>query len=188
MSTHGDQRTVVLDAMRVIDRRGFLRRRDRREAGDDRPLGIGHGQTNSQPTTVVDTVSALDVRPGHRVLDVGSGSGWTTALLGHLVGASGQVIGVERIPDLVEFGRRNLAAHDMAWAQIVPARPGVLGLPDQAPFDRILVSAAASDVPGALIDQLARPGVLVVPVGDRLCRVVRTADGDVQLTDLGGYR
>src|SRR3712207_7775374 len=105
----------------------------------------------------------LDVLPGQRVLDVGAGSGWTTALLGHLVGTSGRVHGVERLPTLVQLGRRHLDAEEVArlrgHVSIVPALPGVLGLPDQAPFDRILVSAAARDLPGELVEQLTPDGV-----------------------------
>src|SRR5690606_26842507 len=91
---------AVAAALRAVDRRSFLPRAQRRWAGQDRPLAIGHGQTNSQPSTVAAMLRLLDVRPGARVLDVGSGSGWTTALLAVLVGPEGSVLGVERDPDL----------------------------------------------------------------------------------------
>ena len=141
-------------------------------------MPIGHGQTNSQPTTVRHLLQWLDVSPGQRVLDVGSGSGWTTGLIGHLVGPEGMVVGVEAVPALVEFGRANLAAYDMPWARIEPALPGVLGLPDDAPFDRILVSAEAARVPPELVEQLAPGGLMVVPVSGRLCVVRRPSDPD----------
>ena len=88
------------------------------------------------------------------MLDVGSGSGWTTALLAHLVGPTGSVVGVELEPTLVEFGSANLAATDQPWASIRAATPGVLGVPDHAPYDRVLVSAEPATLPQALVDQV----------------------------------
>jgi protein-L-isoaspartate(D-aspartate) O-methyltransferase len=122
----------------------------------------------------------LEVEAGHRVLDVGSGSGWTTALLGHLVGPEGSVTGVEAVPELVEFGRANLASYPIPWARIEPAMPDVLGWPEEAPFDRILVSAESGTVPGELLDQLAPSGVMVLPVAGRLVVVRRPDDPDAE--------
>jgi protein-L-isoaspartate(D-aspartate) O-methyltransferase len=110
------------------------------------------------------------------VLDVGCGSGWTTALLAHLVGPRGRVVGVEIVPDLVEFGRANLAAAGMPWARIEPADPDELGLPAEAPYDRILVSAEATELPESLVGQLREGGLLVLPVRGRLWAVRRPAD------------
>ncbi len=152
-------------------------------AGLDTALPIGYGQTNSQPTTVRNMLVALDVQPGDRVLDVGSGSAWTTVLLAHLTGPTGSVLGVERVPELVQLGRERLAESELPWARIEPAREGVLGAPDAAPFDRILVSAMASGIPEEIVDQLTPTGVLVVPAHDELWRV--TADGARQ--SLGRY-
>ncbi len=151
-------------------------------AGLDRALPIGHGQTNSQPRTVRDMLLALDPQPGQRVLDVGSGSGWTTVLLARLVGPAGSVLGLEVVPELVEAGRVALAAAGLPWARIEAAEPGVLGAPGRAPFDRILVSAMATAVPAALVEQLSADGVLVVPAGGRLWRVTRT-----ERVELGRY-
>jgi protein-L-isoaspartate(D-aspartate) O-methyltransferase len=160
-------------AFAATPRRAFLPRWQRRFAGLDRALGIGYGQTNSQPRTVRTMLELLDVRPGHRVLDVGSGSGWTTALLAHLVGAGGEVVGVEIVPELVETGRRNLAGLDRPQARIEPALPDRLGRPDLAPFDRVLVSAEATRMPTSLVDQLVDGGRLVVPVAGVMHEVVR---------------
>ena len=96
-------------AFEAVPRAGFLPRLARGRASYDGPIGIGRGQTNSQPRTVADMLRLLDVQPGQRVLDVGAGSGWTTALLTHLVGPTGEVLGVELEPDLVRFGSENLA-------------------------------------------------------------------------------
>lgn len=161
-------------AFAAAPREWFLPATERRFAGLDRPLPIGHGQTNSQPTTVRQLLGHLDLRAGQRVLDVGCGSGWTTALLAHLVGPSGVVIGTEIVPELVDFGRANLARAGVP-AQVLPADPEVLGRPGAAPYDRILVSAEAREVPAQLVDQLAQDdGVLVVPVAGRLAVVRRS--------------
>lgn len=132
----------------------------------------------------------LEVEAGNRVLDVGSGSGWTTALLGHLVGPEGSVTGVEAVPDLVDFGRANLASYPMPWVRIEPARPDALGWPEEAPFDRILVSAESGSVPGELVDQLAPHGVMVMPVAGRLVVVRRPGDpnGEPAVERHGYYR
>jgi protein-L-isoaspartate(D-aspartate) O-methyltransferase len=157
----------------------------------DQPLPIGHGQTNSQPTTVRHCLEHLDVRPGQRVLDVGCGSAWTTALLAHLVGPTGDVTGVEVVPELVEFGRANLAPLEVGWARIEQARPDVTGWPARAPYHRILVSAEADDVPDDLVAQLdPTTGVMVLPVSGRLTvvRMDPTSDNGVRVRRLGHYR
>jgi protein-L-isoaspartate(D-aspartate) O-methyltransferase len=179
----------VDEAFRSIDRIRFLPRHSRREAGVDAPVPIGHGQTNSQPRTVRAMLDLLDLRPGHTVLDVGSGSGWTTALLAHLVGAEGSVTGLELEPDLVTFGSGNLAREAMTWAEIRQAAPDVLGAPEHAPFDRILVSAAARVLPVELVEQLADDGVMVIPVGSAMTRVRRTGptSSDADITTHGLY-
>lgn len=148
-------------------------------AAEDAPLPLFNNQTNSQPSTVATMLQLLDVPEGARVLDVGAGSGWTTAILAHLVGPSGTVIGVERDVELAEWGAENVAASGRTWARLVPARPGVLGAPEEGPFDRILVSAMAREVPLALVAQLVPGGVMVVPVRGRLLRVVRDDALDV---------
>jgi protein-L-isoaspartate(D-aspartate) O-methyltransferase len=162
---------ALAEAFAACPRAAFLPEDQRRFAQLDRPLPIGWGQTNSQPTTVRNTLELLDVRPGQRVLDVGCGSGWTTALLAHLVGPEGEVVGVEILPELVATGREHVARHPSA--RIEPAVPDTLGLPDLAPFDRILVSAEATVVPASLVEQLTDDGVLVVPVAGTLHQVRR---------------
>ena len=178
----------VAKVMRDVRRADFLPEILQPSADIDTPLPIGGGQTSSQPRTVAAMLRLLDAQPGDRVLDVGAGSGWTTALLGRMVGPDGCVIGVELDPGLAEWGAENLGAYTMPWAELRESEPGVLGAPDQAPFDRILVSAEARELPAELVDQLGDNGVMVVPVSGRMCRVVRTPEGSVRITRHGRYR
>ncbi|QAY62118.1 protein-L-isoaspartate carboxylmethyltransferase [Xylanimonas allomyrinae] len=174
-------------ALRTVDRRGFLPRAALASAGQDRPLAIGHGQTCSQPSTVAAMLRLLDVHPGARVLDVGAGSGWTTALLAHLVGPDGRVLGVERRADLAAWGATNLARHGMPWASEVAALPGVLGWPRDGGWERILVSAAARRLPAPLVAQIAPGGRMVIPVGHTMTCVRVGPDGFPHLSEHGTY-
>jgi protein-L-isoaspartate(D-aspartate) O-methyltransferase len=177
----------VAEAFAATPREDFLPEAERRSAGYDGPLPIGHGQTNSQPSTVASMLHLLDVRPGHKVLDVGCGSGWTTALLARLTGPTGRVFGVELEPELVDFGTSNLDRVGLGWASIHEAAVGVLGLPGAAPFHRILVSAMAQSLPDELVEQLHTGGVMVVPVDGTMLRVARSMRG-VGVTRHGSYR
>ncbi len=175
---------AVAAAFEAQPREAFLPRLARRRAAYDGPIRIGRGQTSSQPRTVADMLRLLDVRPGHRVLDVGAGSGWTTALLAHLTGPEGEVVGVELEPDLVRFGAANLARTDQPWARIRQAADGVLGWPAAAPYDRVLVSAAPGTLPDELVAQLTHDGVLVIPVAGTMLRVTQPGR---RVTEHGRY-
>jgi len=178
----------VAHVMRDVRRADFLPELLQTSADVDSPLPIGAGQTSSQPRTVAAMLRLLEPGAGDRVLDVGAGSGWTTAMLARLVGPEGWVVGVELDPGLAQWGADNLRAYAMPWAELHQTEPGVLGRPDLAPFDRILVSAEAHDLPIELVDQLGSDAVMVVPVSGRMCRVARSRDGAVTLTRHGRYR
>lgn len=165
-------------AFQDVPRRKFLQVEVAAEANWDRALPIGYGQTNSQPTTVRLMLEWLAVQPGQKVLDVGSGSGWTSALLSHLTGSGGRVIAVERVPELVKFGESNCKR--LGCKNIVFHEAGDdLGWKEDAPYERILVSATASELPTQLIDQLAPEGRMVIPVQDKLWLVTKDEQGQV---------
>jgi len=150
-------------AFTAIDRANFVPANQRPFAEDDTPLPIGYGQTISQPTTVRMMLEWLDAQSGQKVLDVGSGSGWTTALLSVLVGDKGHVYAVELVPQLVEFGEGNCERMGVTNASFFQAGQAY-GLQDFAPYDRVLVSAAAERIPDELREQLAVGGKLIIPV------------------------
>src|SRR3954454_21691001 len=150
----------VAEAFAAMNREWFLPAAERKRAAFDGPLPIGHGQTNSQPRTVEAMLRLLEVKPGQKVLDVGCGSGWTTALLAHLTGPTGRVLGVELAPDLVDFGGANLDAVLLPRASSHEALPGVLGLLGAAPYHRTLVWAMARALPDGLVPNVHTGGVL----------------------------
>ena len=162
----------IIDAFRTIDRVHFVPEESAPFAHIDRPIHIGFQQTISQPTTVAFMLELLRVEPGEHVLDIGAGSGWTSALLGHIVGSKGSVLGVERVDELVEFGKKNIAPYNMSHVRIEKAGTE-LGKPKEAPFDKILVSASARAFPQELLLQLREGGTMVLPVRDAIQKVVR---------------
>ena len=176
----------VADAMRELARERFLPAEQRARAAEDHPLPLWHGQTSSQPSTVAAMLALLQVPEGARVLDVGSGSGWTTALLARLVGPRGRVLGLELDPELAAWGAANLDACGMPWASIEQATPGVLGRPIEGGWDRILVSAAPRELPATLVDQLGDDARLVIPVRSTMHLVVRS-DGRTHTSTHGSY-
>lgn len=146
-----------------FDRTGFMPKETRRMASVDMAVPIGYGQTISQPTTVEMMLRWLAAQPGDKVLDVGSGSGWTSALLSHIVGSKGRVYAVERIPELLRFGQINCEAAGVENVRFYQATEEY-GVPRYAPYDRILVSASADKIPKELLGQLKPGGKMVIPV------------------------
>lgn len=179
---------AVVDAMRATPRAAYLPEQARHRAGVDAPVELGHGSTCSQPSTVRTMLELLDVREGQRVLDVGSGSGWTTAILARLVGPTGRVVGVEVVPELVDDAARRLERDGLPQASVRVAAPEELGAADSAPFDRILVSAMASELPQPLVAQLAPDGLMVLPLRGRVVRVTVTGGRPQVDPAPGAYR
>jgi protein-L-isoaspartate(D-aspartate) O-methyltransferase len=167
----------VLDAMRKVPREAFTDADDRKRAYADIPIPIGWGQTMSQPYMVALICQEAAVRPGQRVLDVGTGSGYQAAVLAEL---GGEVHSIERIDQLAERAREKLRAAGYGNVT-VHVGDGSLGLPEHSPYDAITVAAAAPGPPPTLYDQLVLGGRLVVPIGDRQAQrlevVVRSSEG-----------
>ena len=163
----------VSRAFEKIDRKDFVRPEYIDHAYEDIPLPIGYNQTISQPTTVSFMLELLELKEGLKVLDVGSGSGWAAMLLAYIVGKKGEVVGVEVIPELVSFGGENIAKYRNGLnISILPAE-GTIGYPLKSPYDRILVSASADEIPLELIKQLKVWGVMVIPVKNSIYKLVR---------------
>ncbi len=153
----------VLAAMAEIPRELFVPESHRAWAYEDEPTAIGHGQTISQPYMVALMVQCLELGGSERVLEIGAGSGYHAAVLGAL---AREVIALEVIPELAEQAQRNLEAAGRAGNVRVICADGSLGYPELAPYDAISVAAAAPAIPQALLEQLADPGRMVIPVGD----------------------
>jgi protein-L-isoaspartate(D-aspartate) O-methyltransferase len=167
----------VLEAMGRVPRELFVGDRDRRNPYRDMPLRIGHGQTISQPYMVAVICQAAEVREGDSILDIGTGSGYQAAVLAEL-GAN--VHTIERIPELAERARARLVGAGYENVD-VHVGDGSLGVPEHAPYDAIVVAAAAPAMPESLYEQLRARGRLVVPVGgqegQRLEVIVRSPEG-----------
>lgn len=177
---------ALIAAFRHADRGCFVPVAFKADAYADEPIPIGYNQTISQPTTVAFMLELLEPRAGEKILDIGSGSGWTAALLAYVVGESGSVRGIEIIPELVAMGRGNLLRCAIRKVDIALAGP-VAGLPEEAPFDKILVSAAAAELPQALVGQLAAGGKLVIPVGGSIWKIEKRTDGTICTEEFPGF-
>lgn len=174
------------EAFQRTPREYFLPDEVYEQAYHDVALPIGFGQTNSQPTTVRWMLEWLEPEESDTVLDVGSGSGWTSALLSRLVEPDGVVYAVEKIPELVEIGREN--CRRLGIENIRFHRAGdAYGLPEYAPYDRILVSATAEEVPQELLDQLKPGGRLVIPVGQSIRIIEKTPEGAYETSERSGF-
>lgn len=179
------ERTVAA-AFQAVPRKEFLPEDMQPYANEDRPLSIGYDQTNSQPTTVRRMLKWLDAKRGMKVLDVGSGSGWTSALLSYLVTDEGEVHAVERVPELARFGEENCERLGLKNVTFHEAGKD-FGLPDEAPFDRILVSAATNELPQELVSQLIDGGRMVIPIGNDVMVVEKRPDGSVHTRPHHGF-
>jgi protein-L-isoaspartate(D-aspartate) O-methyltransferase len=171
----------VRRAMMAVRRELFVTGDNQRAAYADHPLDIGHGQTISAPHMVAIMVEAMRARPGHRVLEVGGGSGYHAAVIAEVVGPQGHVYAVERIEALAERARANIESADLADRVTVLVGDGSCGWPEHAPYDRISVACAAPRVPEPLQEELASGGMLLIPAGSHhvqeLLRVTRRGTG-----------
>lgn len=173
-------------AFQNVPREIFLPEEIRSQAHKDEALPIGYGQTNSQPYTVEKMLQWLELQPGDKVLDVGSGSGWTSALLAYVVGKEGHVYAVEKIPELVVFGRENCAQLGITNVTFFEASD-TLGLPQHAPYNKILVSATTSTLRDEFVNQLSPGGKLVTPVRSTILEVTKTDKENLEIIQHPGF-
>ena len=179
----------IIDAFSKIRRVDFVPEDLESASQANIPLPIGQGQTISQPLTVAFMLEKLGALPGDKVLDVGSGSGWTTALLAHIVGKYGKVIGMERIKELCNFGINNISKyHLIEGGQVkIICADGTKGYINEAPYDRILVSASAKEIPKELKKQLKVGGRMVIPVESSIWALEKISDKDFREVEYPGF-
>jgi len=154
----------IISAFEKVKRENFIPRQLNSRAYEDTALPIGHGQTISQPYTIAVMLSLLNLEKGQKVLEIGSGSGYVLALLSEILGKNGEVFGIELIKELAEKSINSLEQYKNIRVYI---KNGASGLKEQAPFDRILISAGGESVPEKVLWQLKDKGILVAPVGPR---------------------
>ncbi len=174
-------------AFLYIDRKEFVLQKDFNLAYNDQAFPIGYGQTISQPYTVAFLLKLLQAQKGEKILDIGSGSGWTTALLSQIIGKSGFVYGVEIIPELVEFGQKNISKFQIKNANIQLVDKKQLGLSKEAPFDRILISASAEKFPKELLGQIKIGGVIIIPILDSIFRITKLSKTKIKEEEFPGF-
>jgi len=181
----------IISAFKKIKREDFLPEHLKKDASLNIPLPLSHGQTISQPLTVAFMLELLQPRSGDTILDVGSGSGWQTALLADIVGDEGKVYAIERVPDLRRFGEKNVAQYHLKNIEFICA-DGTRGYKKAAPFDKIIVAAAAEiGIPDILLKQLKVGGRLVIPVGkyeQSMVKVEKVSETDYQEERHSGFQ
>ena len=176
----------IIEAFLKIDRANFIPDEFKDKTYIDAPLPIGKGQTISQPSTVAFMLELLHPKKDDKILDIGSGSGWTTALLCQIVGKEGLVIGVERIDELVKTGQNNLSKFNFGKNCFIKKATSSIGIPGEK-FDKILVSASAKHFPKELLEQLKISGTLVIPVKNSIFKFEKISDTLVQKSEYPGF-
>jgi len=187
LASRGIHDSRVIEAMRKVPRHLFVDEALQEQAHSDHPLPIGDKQTISQPYIVALMTESLELKGNEKVLEIGTGSGYQSAILAEL---TSRVFSVERYPNLAY--RANQVLQKLGYKNIIiRVADGTLGWPEEAPFDGIVVTAGAPQIPQPLVDQLAEGGKLVVPVGDRITQdliLVERFGDRVNRTNLGGVR
>jgi len=180
----------LLEAFRKVRREDFILKKYVDKVYDDYPLPILSGQTISQPTTIMIMTQALEPKPGHRILEIGSGSGYQAAILSEVVGSSGSVVTTEIIPELAEFAKKNIKQAGINNVVVIHY-DGSKGYEKEAPYDRIMITAACPKFPDHLINQLKDGGILVAPIAAMfdqvMIKAVKRKDG-VKKENLGMFK
>jgi len=178
----------VENAIRQNPRHHFVPDSLKNRAYENTPIPIMKKQTISQPSVVSRMTEWLDLKEGQKVLEIGSGSGWQSAILAKIVG-NGEIFTIERHGPLANFAKKNLKKLGIKNVKIIHG-DGILGLPEASPFDRIIITAACKKVPNALLDQLVLGGLLIAPVGGDIQSLIllrKTSEGIVGIKNQNGY-
>jgi len=179
----------IVNAFASIDRKDFVLDQYKQSAYEDIPLPIGYGQTISQPYTVAFMLELLKPRNGQKILDIGSGSGWQTALLARIVGEKGKVFAFEIIPELKEFGEKNINKYNFIKKGIVKffAKTAENGFPEEAPFDGIIAAASTQKIPTVWKKQLSTGGRIVAPVENSILLIEKINKDTFKETEFPGF-
>jgi len=177
---------LIENAFNSVRRENFVPHSLRNQSHVDAPLPIGFGQTISQPSTVKHMLKWLDARPNQKILDIGFGSGWTSALLSKIIEPNGKVFAVERIPELVKIGRENCENIGIKNVIFFQAKKEY-GLPDNSPYDRILVSASSNTFPKEILKQLKSDGKLIIPVKNDILEITKKTDDNYSTITHPGF-
>jgi protein-L-isoaspartate(D-aspartate) O-methyltransferase len=162
----------IKEAFLAVKRENFIPEKNKEYAYYDEAISIGYGQTISQPSTIAIMLEMLDLKPGMKVLEIGSGSGYVLALMSKIVGQDGKVYGIEIIKELAEQCKKNLLKEGIKNIEIIN-EDGSKGLKEKAPFDRIIISCACPFVPKPLFEQLNENGKIVAPIGDEFQQIMQ---------------
>lgn len=182
----------IIEAFEKVDRKDFVPEELKDKAYLNTPLPIGYGQTISQPLTVAFMLELLQPQAGDKILEIGSGSGWQTALLANIVSGGngrGKIIAVELIPELMAFGRKNAAKYGFIKRGIVEFHSfnATRGMPEQAPFDKIISAASGGEIPPAWKEQLAIGGRLVAPVKGSIILLTKKSETEFKAEEYPGF-
>ncbi len=158
----------IIAAFRKVPREDFVLPQYKKQAYINQPLPISGGQTISQPLTVAAMTEALQPKEGHKILEVGTGSGYQAAILNEVVGPKGKIVTTERISELVDFAKNNFSKNKCYKNVEIVHHDGSKGYRKEAPYDRIIVTASAPKLPPALLKQLKEDGKIVIPIGDEI--------------------
>mgnify|MGYP001572747423 CR=1 FL=1 len=183
-------REIELKAFKEIDRENFIPENLKNAAYQDMPLPLLRGKTISQPTTVMIMTHALELQPGEKVFEIGTGSGYQSAIIAKIVGAKGKVITTEVVPELVHFAKQNLKKAKIENVYVYE-EDGSNGMQSEAPFDKIIITSACKEFPKPLLKQLKPEGIIVGPVGNEneqeMIKGVKDKSGHLELEFLGPF-
>ncbi len=183
-------RDIEMKAFQEVNREGFIPEELINSAYQDIPLPLLRGKTISQPTTVMLMTHALELEPGEKVFEIGTGSGYQSAIIAKIIGPKSKVITTEVVPELVSFAKQNLKMANINNVFIYE-EDGSKGMQSEAPFDKIIITAACKEFPKPLLEQLKPEGIIVGPVGNEyeqeMIRGIKDKSGHLELEFLGAF-